>query len=272
MLSIGTDETWKVCRATDWTDAGAKLAEGLDYQEVYDAAYAQDNWNGVKFNDKGWENAAIVGVAPAMPWGDLVRREIPQLAEKRILPTAIVGLFNSPDRAKDAAAAQAPQLMAESGLAALTAGSVSGADKLLIEEGEAHIKTPRGDRGVTLLLDFGREVFGNVEIGIAGSGTGVIDLGYSELLEDGRVKPNRGEMNYTDRVILKKGRLDWQSFEPRAFRYVQIEFRWCSKTVALEYVRVNQTTYPAAMTATFECSDSILTISGMPEPTPRNCA
>ena len=56
---------------------------------------AQDNWNAVKFNEKGWENAAIVGVAPSMPWGDLVRREIPPLAEERILPRAIAGLFNS---------------------------------------------------------------------------------------------------------------------------------------------------------------------------------
>ena len=148
--------------------------------------------------------------------------------------------------------------MAASELIALTAGSVKGAEKLLVEDGETQIKTPRGDRGVTVLLDFGREVFGNVEVGIAGSGSGIIDLGYSELLEDGRVKPNRGEMKYSDRIVLKKGRLDWQSFEPRAFRYIQIEFRWCSKAVELEYVRVNQTTYPAALTASFECSDSLL--------------
>ncbi len=255
---IATDESWKVRRATDWTDAGGPLAEGLDFQEVYDAAAALSLWNAVTFNEKGWESAAIVGVAPSMPWGELVRREIPRLAEERLLPRAIVGLFNSPERAKDTTPAQTPAIMAASELAGLTAGSVKNADKLLVEEGETQVKTPRSDRGVVLLLDFGQEVFGNVEIGVAGSGTGIIDLGYGELLEDGRVKPDRGDMKYSDRIILGKGRLDWQSFEPRAFRFIQIEFRWLSKDVSLSYVKVNQTTYPAAVSASFECSDSML--------------
>ena len=109
-----------------------------------------------------------------------------------------------------------------------------------------------------MILDFGREVFGNVEIGIGGSGSGVIDIGYGELLEDGRVKPNRGGLKYTDRLILKKGKLHWQGFESRAFRYMQIEFRRCTKVVALDYIMVNQTTYPVKYTGSFECDDGLL--------------
>jgi hypothetical protein len=256
--SIVTDETWRVHRADDWTDQGARINESLGFQEVYDSAGRMENWNEVKFKDKDWEDAVVVGAPPAHPWGELIERPIPTLQEEKVFPKSIVGLYNSPDRTKEIAAENLPELMAASELSNLTAGNVKHHEALLTLEGSAHIKTPRGDRGVAIILDFGREVFGNVEIGIGGSGTGTIDLGYSEVLEDGRVKPNRGDMKNADRVILKKGRLDWQSFEPRAFRYLQIEFRRCSKTVALDYVRVNQTTYPVELKGDFECDDNLL--------------
>ena len=257
-LAIDTDETWMVHRAVDWTNAGARLSSRLGFQEVYDAANRFDSWNQVKFKEKGWENAVVVGTPPSMPWGKMIDRQIPQLHEEKVLPLEIVGAFNSPERTRDTTPDQIPDIMAASELSNLSSGSVKSADALLADDGLTHIKTPRGDKGVVIVLDFGREVFGNVEIGIAGSGSGVIDLGYSERLEDGRVKPNFSGINYTDRVILNKGRLDWQGFEPRAFRYLQIEFRWCSRAVALEYVKVNQTTYPVQHAGYFECSDRLL--------------
>ncbi|MHB9036460.1 MAG: family 78 glycoside hydrolase catalytic domain [Armatimonadota bacterium] len=255
---VVTDETWKVHHADDWTNQGARINESLGFQEVYDSAGRMEGWNEVKFREKDWQDAVVVGAVSSQPWGELIERSIPALQEEKILPKSIVGLYNSPDRTKEAAAESLPESMAASELANLTAGNVKHPEALLIDDGTAQVKTPRGDRGVVIVLDFGREVFGNVEVGIGGSGTGTIDLGYSEVLEDGRVKPNRGEMKHADRVILKKGRLEWQGFEPRAFRYLQIEFRRCSKTVALDHVRVNQTTYPVELMGDFECSDNLL--------------
>lgn len=258
MQTVVTDETWKVRRAEDWTNAGARLSRRLGFQEVYDASSSPGDWRQVKFSERGWQDAVVVGRAPGEPWGDLYAREIPPLREEKILPRAIIGAYNSPDRLKTVPPAEIPDIMADAELAQLRAGSVQNIEALLTEEGNAQIKTPRSNRGVALILDFGREVFGNVEIGIADSGTGCIDLGYGELLEDGRVKPNKAGVKYTDRVLLKRGRLEWQGFESRAFRYLQVEFRWCSRPVVLEYIRVNQTTYPVQQLATFECSDSLL--------------
>ncbi|MCL5102781.1 MAG: family 78 glycoside hydrolase catalytic domain [Armatimonadetes bacterium] len=257
-ILVLSDETWKVRRAADWTNTGARLGSGLGFQEVYDAAEMIEDWNQVKFREKGWQDAAIVGSVPSPPWGRLVAREIPPLNEQKIFPHAITGLFNSPERGIDTPPGDVAGIMAESELSSLTTGNVKSAEALLSEHGATHIKTPRGDAGVVMILDFGREVFGNVEIGIGGSGSGIIDIGYGELLEDGRVKPNRGGLKYTDRLILKKGKLHWQSFESRAFRYMQIEFRRCSKAVALDHVMVNQTTYPVKYTGSFECDDGLL--------------
>ncbi len=257
-LEFGTDETWKVRRAAEWTNAGARLNPYLGFQEVYDAAQAADGWTEIRFSEKGWEQAAALGEAPDMPWGELFSRQIPQLREQTIIPRAVAGVYNAPEVARDTPPASIPDMMASSELSPLKAGAVKHPEALTSDSGTAEVRTPRGDRGVAIILDFGREVFGNVEVGIAGSGTGYIDLGYAEALSDGHVKPNVGDTRYTDRILLKKGKLAWQSFEPRAFRYLQVEFRRCSKPVAIDYIRVNQTTYPVEHVGMFECNDRLL--------------
>ena len=255
---LGTDETWKVRRADEWISSGARMSHRLGFQEIYDAQSAPEGVNEVKFNEKGWENAVAVGAPPTLPWGSLQPREIPPLREQTILPRAIVATANTAEVGRETPAASMPDIMALTELSGLKSGSISDPQALLAAEGLTHIKTPRGDKGVAIVIDFGREVFGNVEVGIAGSGGGCVDLGYSEALLEGRVKPNLGGTRYTDRILLKKGPLAWQSFEPRAFRFLQIEFRRCPKPVALQYVRVNQTTYPVDLTGSFECDDRLL--------------
>lgn len=256
--TLVTDDTWKVRKAEDWTDLGDRMSESLGFQECYDSGNRMDGWNQVKFRESGWENAVAVGMPPDGPWGRLIERRIPQLREEKKLPEAIIGLHNSPDRSKDIPVSELPELISNTELSKLTAGKIKNHEALLTEDGETQIKTPRGDRGVAIILDFGCEVFGNVEVGIAGSGSGIIDLGYSEVLEDDRVRPDRDSVKYVDRITLKKGKLHWQGFEPRAFRYMQIEFRRCSKTVDIEYIRVNQTTYPVDLVGSFECDDALL--------------
>jgi len=255
--AFGTDESWKVRRADEWTTSGARMSHRLGFQEVYDAGEACEDWNQVKCGDKGWEHAVVVGAPPAMPWGELKPRQIPLLLENVILPQAIVGTYNGAEVGKETPAASMPAIMATTELANMRSGDVKQPEALLAEDGQTEVRTPRGDKGVVILLDFGREVFGNVDICLAGA-SGCIDIGYGEALLEGRVKPNRDDTRYTDRIYIRRGKLEWQSFEPRAFRYMQIEFRRCTRPVTVDYIRVNQTTYPATQTGVFECSDKLV--------------
>lgn len=257
-LYIATDESWKAQRAEEWVADGAQMNHRLGFQESYNAALVDVAWRDIKFKEKGWEAAAVVGTPPDPPFGELLARQIPQLNERTILPAAIAAMGNTPDQEKETPITVMPAIMAAAEIANLRAGQIKDESALLTANGVAYIKTPRGGRGVAILLDFGREVFGNVEVGIAGSGTGCIDLGYSEELVDGRIKPDAQDTQCTDRLLLRKGALEWQSFQPRAFRFLQIEFRRCSKPVALQYVRVNQTTYPVNPAASFKCSDRLI--------------
>ena len=255
---IGSDETWKIQRATEWLGDGARLNNKLGFQEIYDAAGAVADWTEIKCKEKGWEDAAAVGAPGDSAFGELAPRQIPHLREQTVLPRSIVAIGNTAEVGNDTPVSEIPDIMAATPIVKLRSGQVKDEQALLTEAGVAHIKTPRGDKGVAILLDFGWEVFGNVEVGIAGSASGIIDLGYSEDIIDGHIAPTLQDTKCTDRILIKKGALAWQSFEPRAFRYLQIEFRRCSKPVALEYVRINQTTYAAERVGDFECSDRLL--------------
>ena len=113
-------------------------------------------------------------------------------------------------------------------------------------------------RAVYLVLDFGREVAGMPKIRVSTKGTGTIDLGYGELLEGGNVNPHRHGVNYADRYIMKPGEQEWEVFDRRAFRYMQIDFRNITEPVTVESVSVNFNTYPVEWKGEFACSDTRL--------------
>lgn len=115
-----------------------------------------------------------------------------------------------------------------------------------------------GGRDQFVLLDFGREVFGYPTLRIRSAGEGLIDLGYSELLVDGRPVPNKTGLSNADRYILRPGAQTWQTFEKRAFRYMQLDFRHLTAPVELESVGLRFSTYPVEHRGRFHCSDSLL--------------
>lgn len=255
---IVSDEAWKVRKAEDWASQGARISKGLGFQEVYDSGRRIENWSQAGFDDRDWTNAVVTAGPGDAAWRDPVPRQVPAMGERVVLPSAVTGVYNCPARESSLPIAEVPEMMAGSELTPLKKGRAQHPEALLAEAGQTVIRTPRGDVGVALILDFGRMVSGCVELCIAASGEGVIDIGYAELLQDGRVKPNRGDARYADRVLLKKGSFLWRSFAPRAFRYLQMEFRRCSKPVALDGIRVIAQEYPCRQAAEFNCSDSLL--------------
>ncbi len=113
-------------------------------------------------------------------------------------------------------------------------------------------------KGVYLTLDFGREIVGFPKIKIASSQGGTVDIGYSETLQDGRVVPNRNGVKYADRVYLTGGPEEWQAFDKRAFRYMQVDFRDCPGPVIIETISAIFTTYPVQWRGWVETPDETL--------------
>ncbi len=98
-----------------------------------------------------------------------------------------------------------------------------------------------------ILIDFGQEVSGYVELSLRCDQPTVVRVQYGEALEDDRVNPQKGGMQYEDMLRLPVGTTSWRSYEKRAFRYIQL-----SAPVEVERAVVAMETYPyqAAYTAT----------------------
>lgn len=131
--------------------------------------------------------------------------------------------------------------------------------RALLARGAGTVFTTRGRHGVHATLDFGREVVGFPRLAIKGARGGeVVALGYSELLEHGRVVPNRCEVRYADRYIARPGDQSWEAFDKRAFRYLQIDVYNAPQGLTIEDLSLNFTTYDVAERGRFESSDDRL--------------
>ena len=114
------------------------------------------------------------------------------------------------------------------------------------------------DGDAYLVLDFGQEVVGYPRIEVEAPAGTMVDMGYSELLEEGRVCPHRNGVRYADRYIARNGRQVFETFGMRGFRYMMLTFRGTEGPVWVHDVGVNFSTYPVAHRGAFECSDERL--------------
>ncbi|MEN6371621.1 MAG: family 78 glycoside hydrolase catalytic domain [Armatimonadota bacterium] len=255
---IVTDETWRTLPSPAWTSSGARMSRRLGFQEVYDASLEPVGWTEVKFKDAKWPQAVVLGKHPMHPFDRLVPRDIPHLREELVRPVAVVSLQDCPALPENLLLQDVPGFMADETLTPLTDGRVSKPERFISDKDEAVTITVPQSGGVSVILDFGREVHGSIELAFTRSHGGTVDIGYSEALEDGRVKPNKDDIRYTDRLLLRKGRQEWRGFDPRGFRYVQLDLRNCPKPVAISRVAVHETSYPVEWKGSFESSDELL--------------
>lgn len=109
-----------------------------------------------------------------------------------------------------------------------------------------------------VVLDFGREVVGYPRIALDAPEGVVVDMGYSEALEGGRVLPDCGGTSYADRYIAREGAQEWETFGLRRFRYLQLTFRRARGPIRVREVGVNFSTYPVRELGSFRCSDELL--------------
>jgi hypothetical protein len=108
-----------------------------------------------------------------------------------------------------------------------------------------------------IVFDFEREVTGYIRLCLNGKSGNMIDIGVSERLIDGRVAPLvQGTLN-ADRYIMKDGRQEWETFEWKGFRYLQLTFRELTEPIELIEVSVNITSYPVEIRGGFMADEQL---------------
>ncbi|MCE5323489.1 glycoside hydrolase family 78 protein [bacterium] len=251
---IATDETWRVMPAPEWDHDSAQMFWTIGFQEIYDSRKKPVGWNVVGFDDSAWQEPEVIGEVGVEPWLEMVPRQIPALKEQERFPDRVIesGTFTpNDDPIIDIAARMySEQTNPEK-------GPVIHQSNLLTRDNGVSEIAPT--KNAYIVLDFGREVVGFPTICVTDGGRGIIDIGYSEALDDnGRVNPTRQDILQADRLILHGGRQDWETFGRRAFRYMQLSFRDLDRPVRLDCVSIKQVGYPVEQVSSFECSDDLL--------------
>ncbi len=236
-ILLKTDDSWRVLKSPAW-DQDAPLNCTLlgDFKEVYDSRSEPEGWMDPGFDDTDWAAPDVLGRPPVEPYTTLVPREIPFLGGETLRPvnasweTASVTYSWRDDwEVYDEWSLAAPNPHARP-------------DHL------TRVTKTHDDFDPSLILDFGRDVTGYMEIAVADSQGGTIDVLYGEDLFLVRV----------DTFILKGGRQVLRPYNRRTFRYCRLLFRDTPGPVHVEHVLLHMSTYPVEEVGAFTCSDDLL--------------
>ncbi|MHB9036784.1 MAG: family 78 glycoside hydrolase catalytic domain [Armatimonadota bacterium] len=119
--------------------------------------------------------------------------------------------------------------------------------------------SPSGDTEV--VIDFGEEVVGFVELDLCAPQGTVIDFNGFENIQDGRIQWPGAWMSNTFRYTTRAGWQSWRSVVRRGFHYASVTLRFpegCSEPITFKSIRCYANTYPYANRGLFDGSDALL--------------
>ena len=255
--TIGTDSEWKTFPAP-YETGYERMCIMLAYPEVFDLRQEPDGWEFCPYDISDWRNAVVLGPVGVEPWTNLLKRDIPLPSNKAAFPVRL--LYSArivhalPDSGKQTTPAEDMERVVciETALPEIRLNnsgySMTGARQ-------------SGTQGISIVLDFGREVSGFPIIRVTDGSGGRVDIGYSERLEpDGVVNPNRWggpPVHYADRIYLRRGAQEFSPLDPRAFRYLRLDVYDDSETLEIG-VEMRSSGYPVQYNGDFQCSDALL--------------
>jgi hypothetical protein len=265
-----SDASWQVRPDPTQRSDSLFYTHHIGYSDYRDLRREPVGWELFEDAPEGWEGAQEVSTGTDLGGRHLSPRPIPALNDDRYRPAHIVEAGNVPGHLPDIEAdVEYARLMqmemhnSPSGprfehLDALTRG---GPARVL--PAAAQLPKQRGE-GAYLILDFGRELCGNILLDIEAEEGVIVDVGYDEAVVNGRVdtrrvNPNGTIYRFADRYILRGGRQRIENrLHDRGLRVVQLVLRRFSTPVTIHSVEVADRGYPLPLRASFECDQEFL--------------
>ncbi len=242
---FGVDDQWKASDRAGWRHDAPRRNWALPSIEHFvqaDSAGAGEgpgNWTSVSFDDSGWPAAEVLTPATTAPHPHWRISPLPRLEYVQRVPSllSVYGITQKPEPISAAAGARSigAELMAakwtDPSPIRLEPHDVAGAFTIM---GLAH------DQGAVICQDMGREMTGQVIFECHAASPGIIDVGWSECLTDGRPDLVRKGVSYCDRVEAAGGSLRWQPMHYNAMRYVVLVLRGFEGPVTFAKVRLRE--------------------------------
>lgn len=215
-------------------------------------------WMTGQDDPKNWEKPLELGTA-----GDF--------AGRKTVPRPIAPPCNAPYH---------PVKIVETGRVPFAPGAAANPDYAALIASEAHTILPRPAAelmpagrtmaplafdpkperpGAYVILDFGREVFGNIALDVEAPANTILDTAYSDGIFNGRLHALIGRYRFADRFQLRAGRQTLsQRLHTRGFRFLQITLRDFCAPVKLHGVTLVSRSYSQPALAEFSCPDQYL--------------
>ena len=277
-FTLVSDEAWAARRSEAYL-AGVRF-DDTTMAEIYDSRQAPAGWEQIGFDDAQWPRAVAVIArvhrlfrakrpqARFFPWIHLVPADVAEHAYKRRLPVRVVQCGEVLQRRE-----ASPQDVA----VRLSLEQVQPCEKAKVEHVEALLEngasavlvcnsdpnesgdTFDGLRNATVVLDFGQLMNARLGFRLKAPAGARIDIGYSYRLEDGRVIPYVSlRTPMADQYTTREGEQEWQTFQWRHCRYVQLTFRDLHGEIELFNVWAEEVRNPFAERGEFVCCDPLL--------------
>jgi hypothetical protein len=244
--------------------------------EILDASLDPTDWMMSYFDDSSWETARVLDAdldpmnwkEAESPWCCLEPRRVPMLRERRVQPARIIktaetieeplDVYEESDIYERLTTEQHMPIKHATIINAEELVSNNGSSKLYgtLSTGESKACSP------VIVLDFGRPLFGLLELALDAPAGAVVDIFYANALigEDVELRPVPDVMLHIgDRLITRDGHQTWQLSDTRQFRYLQIIVRGALEPVTLEKVEFVSLEYPVEPRGSFECANPVLT-------------
>lgn len=255
-ITIPTDSEWKMTGQTGWRTDSPRRCWAIDYLEEFEMAVAPTGWRAIDFDDGDWGKPESFRPATTVPGGRFLSRPLPALAHGHQYPTKFLGLFSirepaSPERRFSSSGELGKSIMLAEWKRREPADVPAGGTTFSVDGLSS-------TEGAVVCFDLGAEFVGQVVLECDCPGPGTIDVGWSEVAENGRPLIVRKGVGYVDRIHAVKGRLKWSPIQFSAMRYLVLVLRGFNAPVRVERFGVRASEPDVGWTGTFQSNDDRL--------------
>lgn len=252
---IRTDDHWKCYREQAYAADTPRLSNHQGYVECFDARKALFDWASPSLDDRHWSSAVVLGCTHELaPWSNLVEHTLPSLTrETRLAVRAIESGRMIPSADYDVSDLKQ--------LAPMMASAQFAGDDAIVQRlnvvSQLPLKLscddPRDQAYV--VFDFGQVSAGYLQIDIEGRPGTVVDLGYSEGLQQGEHETFKQGCRYVDRFILGSQRITHGPILPKSLRYLLVAVKG---QAVIHGISQQVSTYPMIWRGRCYSSDPVL--------------
>ncbi len=249
-----TDASWQVRPDPSRRSDSPLYTEQTGFSELRDMRKEIVGWQLFTDSGEGWAEAEELGGANDLGGRALVPRDIPALTsgehsfQRMIAAGGVPWAEGDVEKDTNFADLMQSELHFKAGLPSFQS-----------KEGSLKVIPSRTGRGGYCIVDFERELIGSVLIDLEAPAGTILDIGYSESLQDGRVNTRRYSYRFADRYILRAGRQRIEHrLQDRGFRLLQLVLRNFQEPVTIHSLKAVHRVYPTPVQAAFECDDPFL--------------